>query len=501
MSNKPHILVVDDEEIVRLNIERILEEEYSVKSAASGEEALILIKKEDFDLVLTDLVMKGMNGLTLLDEIKRLLPEMIVIIVTGYGSLPSAIAAMQRGAYDYILKPCSREELLIRVKKGIEKGDADKRLLQVKKMETLLANIGIFLINEQGIIISGNPVLQMRIWGDLPVIGQKFSELPYIGETEMAKNFESILKGKPGETIEQEEIKIPQPDSGELIISCQLKPAVVKNGQAKSLIFLVEDITRRVRIMRQISQTEKLTALGKLAAGVAHEINNPLNIISLDVEYVKSQLEPDNPLQENLHSISEEVDRIARIVQQLQEQTRTQESIHEGSDLKKILSNHIFQIVFSQLNKKKIKVKLNLEENQGEILIPRSKLTQVLMNLLKNAEDAMPCGGTLSLSSATIPAPPQGEGERKIIGAKPNQLAYIALSDTGSGIKREHLPYIFEPFFTTKGFEGTGLGLFISYTIIKGYHGNLDLQTKENEGSTFIITLPLTETKESMRAV
>lgn len=488
MSGKPRILIVDDEEIVRLNIERILERDYEVKSVESAEEALQLFSHEDFDLILTDLVMEEMDGLKFLEEVKRYRPELVVIVITGYGSMPSAISAMQRGAYDYILKPCSKEELLARVRKGLEKEKADKRLIEFKKMETILSNVGVFIIDNKGMIISAQNSLKDKIWGKTEIIGQKLFSLPYLEETDIKKDFSLALLG---EGVERERVRILGDDSrGDVVVSYHLKPMDYKKGQVNSLIWIVEDITKRTRIMQQISQAEKLTSLGKLAAGVAHEINNPLNIISLDVEYVKGQLNPDSPLQENLNSISEEVERIARIVQQLQEQTRTQESLYEGSNLEEILNNHIFKIVFAQLEKKGVKVKLNLEKNQGDLLVPKSKLTQVLMNLVKNAEEAMPEGGTITLTSSTISSENWG-GNKGLTGAKEDKVARIILSDTGQGIKKEHRSNIFEPFFTTKGFEGTGLGLFISYTIIKGYHGDIQVESQENKGTTFTITLPL----------
>ncbi len=494
MNRKPRVLIVDDEEIVRLNIERILEQEYDVQSTSNGEEALRLIKSEDFALVLTDLVMEGMDGFKLLEEIQRLTSETVVIVITGYGSLPSAIAAMQRGAYDYILKPCSKEELLIRVKKSVEKGELDKRLLQVQKMETILSNMGVFIVDELGILISVNPTLKERFWGDLEVVGKKMSQLPCLKETSVVEDIATALKG---ESVEREEVKIQTSGSRQnLIISYHVKPLDIKDGQVKNVAWIVEDRTKRTHIMQQISQAERLTSLGKLAAGVAHEINNPLNIISLDVEYVKGQLDPDNPMQENLQSISEEVERIARIVQQLQDQTRIQESLHDSSNLQKILSNHIFQIVFTQLRKNAVKIKLDLEENQGDLLMPKSKLTQVLMNLIKNAEEAMSKGGTLTIASSTVKVE-RNDQIKNVSGAKQDKIAKITISDTGTGIKKEHRVSIFEPFFTTKGFDGTGLGLFICYTIIKGYHGTLDVESEEGVGTTFTLSLPFAEIKES----
>ena len=116
-------MIVDDEEIVRLNIERILTSVgYAVTTAKDGKDAISLISRDDFDLALTDLIMEDVDGFAVLEEVKRVSPETVVIVITGYGSLTSATRAMQKGAFDYILKPCEREELIFRVKKAWKRG-------------------------------------------------------------------------------------------------------------------------------------------------------------------------------------------------------------------------------------------------------------------------------------------------------------------------------------------------------------------------------------------
>jgi len=492
---KPRILIVDDEEIVRLNIERILEAAgYETCSAGSGKEALRLISQNEFDLVLTDLIMEDMDGLALLEEIKRTHVDVVVIIVTGYGSLSSAIQAMQKGAFDYIIKPCSREELVLRVKKGIEKRELEVKLLEVKRMEAILSNIGVFTLDDKGVILSAHPGMSSKLWGDIQVVGQRLQDLPGLAECGVADCFYEALEGKE---VARENIRFyAGKERREYILSCHLLPVIKRNGRVKTLMWIIEDLTKRTRIMQQISQAEKLAALGKLAAGVAHEINNPLNIISLDVEYLRSHLDPDSPLMENLQSIREEVDRIAHIVQQLQDHAKTEDSIQERININDVLRSHIFSITFSQLGKKRINVELQLEEGLPQVLIPKTKITQVLMNMIKNAEDAMPQGGKLTVVTRKVVPRRDGETDDEAFGGHTWQnardLVEIQIIDTGCGIKEENLAYLFEPFFTTKGFNGTGLGLFISYSIIKSYNGRIKVDSQLGKGSTFSVILPST---------
>jgi signal transduction histidine kinase/ActR/RegA family two-component response regulator len=491
MIARPKVLVVDDEEIVRINIERILESvNYEAKTAQSGQEAIQMVRREEFDLVLTDLIMEDVDGLRILEEVKRISPETIVIIVTGYGSLSSAVRAMQKGAFDYIIKPCGREELVLRVKKGIEKRELEMKLLEIKKMETILGNIGVFILDGKGVITNANPGISAKLWGKIQVVGRRLHELPGIASTGLINCFEQAVRGKG---VSKENIRFYSPrDKKEFILSCHLRPIATRYGKPKSIMLIIEDLTKRTKVMQQISQAEKLAALGKLAAGVAHEINNPLNIISLDVEFLKSQIDPSSPMRENLQSISEEVERIAHIVQQLRDHAKMEESSQESINVNEVLNSHIFSIAFSQLMKKRIKVELNLEETVPQVMIPRTKITQVLMNLIKNAEDAMPEGGTLTISSHRVVQDKVAESEGDLRKYPPGikDLVKIVVADTGVGIKPEDMSYLFEPFFTTKGFDGTGLGLFISYSIIKSYNGIIRVESETDKGTTFSIVLP-----------
>ncbi len=482
-------MVVDDEEIVRLNIERILTSVgYVATTAKDGKDAISFISRGDFDLVLTDLIMEDVDGFAVLEEVKRVSPETVVIVITGYGSLTSATRAMQKGAFDYILKPCEREELIFRVKKGLEKKETDEKLLKFNRMEAILSNIGVFTLDRAGIVTSGQSPISKKLWGIESTMGMNIRQLPGIADSGLIECFEQALKGQP---VDKENVRfIANKNHKEFVLSVHFKPVSLLNERANSLMWIVEDLTRRTKVMQQIGQAEKLAALGKLAAGVAHEINNPLNIISLDVEFMKSQLGPESPVAESLRSIGEEVDRIAHIVRQLQDHAKTDEGLRESLDIKEVLNSHIFNITFSQLAKSDIKVNLDIAPNLPNIFIPRTKFVQVLMNIIKNAEDAMPKGGSLTLTArraAPLKPTPGAETPPKPMS---RSFAEILIADTGVGIKKEDMNYLFEPFFTTKGFDGTGLGLFISYSIIKSYNGVIKVESQENKGSTFSIILP-----------
>jgi PAS domain S-box-containing protein len=493
MQSKPHVLIVDDEEIVRLNFEKILSKNgFQTSVAADGNEAIKLIQKTEFDLVLTDLVMEEIDGIRVLEEAKRFSPETVVIIVTGYGSLNSAIQSMQKGAFDYLIKPCEKNEMIMRVAKGIEKRNMERKINEVKKVENLMSNIGIFTLDHNGVFLHSSSNLAQRIWNMPNLDGKKLSDLPSAEESGLKEGLRQALEGR---NVDNELLRFRKEGGDEsFILSVHFRPLIEDNGKVKAVTLIIEEISQRVRVIEKISQAERLSALGKLAAGVAHEINNPLNIISLDLEFMKSRISADDPCRENLNSIAEEVDRIALIVQQLQDHVKLREGTCELIDLNDLFHEHIFSMTFDQLAMKQVSVRLDLFDDLPPVQIPKTKITQVLMNLIKNAEDAMGGMGELTISTEPIFSDKIQNLSSTDVSISPQRglgdFVAIKIKDTGIGIQKKHLDSLFEPFFTTKGFKGTGLGLFISYSIVKSYNGSISVSSEPGSGTEFSIVLP-----------
>jgi two-component system NtrC family sensor kinase len=224
----------------------------------------------------------------------------------------------------------------------------------------------------------------------------------------------------------------------------------------------------------QLAITEKLTALGEMAAGVAHEINNPLGGILLYSNIVLEDIPEDSPARENMQKIIYQTNRCKEIVQSLLDFAKTPTSA--------MLPLQINQIIFTSLKLVRgqsmfhgIEIEARLAENLPETMGDRSRLEEVFLNLFINAADAMKGSGKLTI----------------ITGLNKNNSIRISISDTGKGIDKEHLSHIFEPFFTTKEpGEGTGLGLSIVYGIIQKHNGTIDAECTPGTGTTFIISLP-----------
>jgi len=264
------------------------------------------------------------------------------------------------------------------------------------------------------------------------------------------------------------------------------------NNMAKSL---KDRDDRLQRVFKQLTRTERLAALGQIAAGVAHEINNPLGGILLYSNLVAEELPEEDAARGNIEKIIYQANRCKEIVRNLLDFART-----PAGDM---MPFNINNIILTALNLVKdqsmflgISIEAGLAENIPHVKGDRSRLEQVFLNLFINAADAMDGKGTLTIATEELSRQP-GDSEdvvfhdEKICLLASPKTVKVTISDTGQGIDRAYLPHIFEPFFTTKDpGQGTGLGLSIAYSIIQRHSGFIDVESEPGKGTKFIIFLP-----------
>jgi PAS domain S-box-containing protein len=240
----------------------------------------------------------------------------------------------------------------------------------------------------------------------------------------------------------------------------------------------VTDISQRVAQERHARHVEKLVALGSLAAGIAHEINNPIGILQSRIELMlmdvadqgaSSQMEAD------LQALHRQAVRLARIAQGLLSFSRQPSGRRGPVDVNHLLEETLL-LIERPMIKQGVKVTRKLAPNLPPVWGDSNSLQQVVLNLLTNARDAVAGGGEICVETSH----PVGDPD----------MVRLRVRDSGPGIEPETLPRIFEPFFTTKS-NGTGLGLSISYGIVQEHHGTVDVQSRPHEGTTFILTLPV----------
>jgi len=251
-------------------------------------------------------------------------------------------------------------------------------------------------------------------------------------------------------------------------VNVAIAPLVTKKFSVVGRLIIMDDITERVELEAQLSQADKLSSIGLLAAGVAHEVNTPLAVISSYAQMLSKQLQGDEKKSTVLEKITRQTFRASEIVNNLLNFSRT-----SGAEFTEVDVNRIILDTLSLLEHqfRTAKVRVNDE------LAPH--LQQVFLNLFLNAKDAMPNGGTLHIATSN------GDG------------VSVMVSDTGSGIAQEHIQRIYDPFFTTKAApqdgqkRGTGLGLSVTYGIIQEHAGKIRVESSPEEGTTFYLDFPL----------
>jgi PAS domain S-box-containing protein len=266
----------------------------------------------------------------------------------------------------------------------------------------------------------------------------------------------------------------------------EISLSYVETSEGMTAMALVTDITERKRVEAELQrqrdtlyQTEKLAALGTLSAGIAHEMNNPLGIITSRIEVMLLDAEEQNlPTQvlEDLQVLHRATQRVARIATNLRSFARQTPREHTRVDLNAVVAETLL-LMQKPLEVDGITLITSLDPGLGPILGDANTLQQVLLNLVTNAREAMASGG----GEIRI--------ETRVVAERPGWMR-VVIRDTGPGISPEELSKVFDPFYTTKR-TGTGLGLSVSYGIIQDHHGTVDVQSVPGKGTTFILAFPV----------
>ena len=262
------------------------------------------------------------------------------------------------------------------------------------------------------------------------------------------------------------------------ITNIAIAPLVSKDFSVIGRLIIVDDITERIDLEAQLSQSEKLSSIGLLAAGVAHEVNTPLAVISSYAQMLSKQVKSDGKQTELLEKITRQTFRASEIVNSLLNFSRTSSTEFTNIDVNRVIQDTL-TLLEHQFKTARIKVEQDLQPELPAIYGNTGKLQQVFLNLFLNAKDAMPAGGTLIISTTN------------------GHNVQVKVSDTGSGIAQEHIHRIYDPFFTTKNKPktghsgGTGLGLSVTYGIIQEHAGKIRVDSAPGKGTTFIMEFPL----------
>jgi hypothetical protein len=259
----------------------------------------------------------------------------------------------------------------------------------------------------------------------------------------------------------------------ESIVNLAIAPLVAKDLQQIGRLIIFDDITDRDDLERRLVQADKLSSIGLLAAGVAHEVNTPLAVISTYAQMLAKQVSGDDQKSKLLEKIAKQTFRASEIVNSLLNFSRTSPTDFIDLDLNRVI-RETATLVEHQFEKTGVATVMTLAEQLPSVRGNSGKLQQVFLNLFINARDAMPSGGTLSIRTWTEAG-----------------FAHVEIADTGQGIPSEYLSRIYDPFFTTKApKKGTGLGLAITYGIVQEHGGVIEVESTVDSGTRFRLEFP-----------
>jgi len=356
-----------------------------------------------------------------------------------------------------------------------------KKTTELKKSEekykSLIENAEdiIFTVDSEGRIASINKFgIEFFKSNESEIVGKSVSDIFVPDGVILMVNIKQIFKTGESRQITHR-VKL---DNRDFWFNTNLRGLMDEQGNIYSVLGIARDITDRKKMEEQSYYTEKLASLGTLAAGVAHEINNPLAIILGFTDMLLEKASPDSQEYDILKTIEKQATNAKRIVENLLSFVRHKERKEQLVNINECIET-VIDVMNNTIVINNIEVKKNLQEDLPLIKGDAGELQQVLFNIINNAIYVMKGGGVLTIST-------RYDGE----------WVEICISDTGCGIPKEHRQRIFDPFFTTKEVgKGTGLGLWVSYNIVKKHNGIITFVTKTKEeseetGTTFIIKLP-----------
>jgi two-component system phosphate regulon sensor histidine kinase PhoR len=495
MIENSQILVIDDDSVIRMACEQTLKsEDLSVETAENGKIGLEKLKEQKYDLVLLDLMMPEMSGTVVLDRIREFDENIVIIIITGFATIESAVETLKKGVYDYIPKPFTPDELRNVVRRGLERRELllkteklrqerEKGLLklaaQKRRMTTIINCMaeGLIATDKDARLILINPVACRLLNIEEPgKIGKEVKG--YLNSPELEKLIYQTLSEK--RIVEQKFItrEVVFNEKEDKVYLVTLAPIVEKKDELSGIALVLRDVSEEKKLERMKADFQKLVSV------VAHELKAPINAIDGYLDVILKGYVKDKPEKQSEYLIRsrEKAEMLRHLVEDLLSLT----SIESGKltremervDVKSILLD-ISTFMENEAQKKQLKISHGFPQKIPLVIGDKNALTYLFSNLLNNAIKYNEEGGKVNINIVT----------------KRNYLV-ISFIDTGYGISEEDLGKIFNEFFRSKNkeiqqFSGTGLGLSIAKRIAELHNGFIKVKSKLNQGSQFDVYLPI----------
>jgi len=492
MPDQVSILVIDDEQIMREGCSRILcKDGWAVITAENGKQGLNEIQAcpEKIDVILLDLMMPGMSGMEVLDHVRTIDPNLLVIVITGYATVESAVEAMKKGAYDFIPKPFTPDQLRIVVRRALERRALQKEAeflrrererslrdiaTEKSKIKTIINCMGdgVLVCDRDSCIVLSNPAASRML--KVPETSLLGNLLPQCNlHPELSKIIEESLNTKDvGYTSVSQELSIGE--SGEVYLRAHTAPVRNDIGETMGSVTVLQDISH-------LKELDKMKS--EFIAMVAHELRAPIAAVEQQLTVILNRIAGDlTAKQEQLLSRAKERTRgLLTLIKDLLDLSKIEAGkmvqYKEPLSLQEVIQR-VVDLMRAEAEAKKIDLQFSAPSETPLISADRNSMEGIFTNLISNAIKYTPEGGTVWVTLCE-------EGG----------FLKAAVSDTGIGIKKEDLSRIFDKFYRVKTIEtrqvvGTGLGLSIVKSIVDAHLGSISVESEEGGGATFTVLLP-----------
>jgi PAS domain S-box-containing protein len=486
-----NILVVDDERGIREGCRRILVSEgFSADVAENGEEGLKLTRAKPFDLILVDLMMPVMSGLEMMEQVRQHDPEIIMIVITGFATIETAVEAMKHGAYDYIPKPFTPDQVLAVVNRGLEKRrlslqaqrlmeERDQKLLEVAHEESKIHTIvnsmadGILVTNKEHQLVLWNPAAVRML-----NLNKKLEAGKDIGDAIPVSTLVDLINkalspDSAQYTAISEEIELTNPERKTLMANVSVIRD--RDGLDLGVVSTFRDITS----LKELDQVKS-----QFVSMVTHELRAPLSAVEGYLSAYLSGAAGNDPkmnrqmlerAKTRTHSL---LDLVNDLLQFSRLESKRIERKKELLDLSDILTNTV-ELLRNQGEANEITFSMDLPGKLPLVEADRAEMEQLFTNLISNAIKYNVKSGKVTITAGPI-----------------NHYLNIRIEDTGIGIDKEHLSCIFDEFYRvcepeTRYITGTGLGLSIVKRIVESHFGLIEVDSTVGKGTTFTVKLPI----------
>ncbi len=505
MDHTQYILLVDDEIRFGETLKQILSfYGYQVTIATCGREAIDLLDKHVFDLALLDIELPDMYGYDVIDSIKENNRFLVPIMLTGNGSMETAIQALRKGAYDYLKKPIDSDLLLKTIEKAIKHKQLKKALSSSEERFQILAEAsweGI-IIHDQGVLLEANQQFY-------DIFGYQKEEL--VGTNILEKLFipqmliDVSARIKNGEVGFHETTGLKKDGT---IFPIESNSSYIEYHDKKVRVCAIRDISTRIKaeqekikLLEKLAMANKIETLGLMAGSIAHDLNNILSGIVTFPEIILMQMDKSDKHRESIEFIRDAGKRAAAVVSDLLTIARGTTATKKICSLNALIKNHLASIeqqaITSQF--KEVIIETQLADDLLNVNCSEIHICKAVMNLLNNALEAVGKDGTIIISTSNrLLDAPLNAYEHINAG----EYVVLTISDNGAGIPEHALNKVFEPFYSKKemGRSGTGLGLAIVWSTVHDHNGYINVQSNE-KGTTFELYFPATKKQATERPI